>query len=55
MPDAKGALRRQIDKMKAVQSAAKLAALNRILATDAGEARKSATEARPSRRESEPT
>jgi len=55
MPDAKSALRRQIEKMKEIQNAAKLAAVNRILATNAAEERKSSTEDQPSRRESEPT
>ena len=55
MPDAKSALRRQIEKMKEVQAAAKLASIGTLSATNVAEERKSSTEDQTSRRESEPT
>jgi len=54
MQDAKSALRRQIEKMKEVQAAAKLAAGGDHSVTSVAEERKSSTEDQTSRRESEP-
>lgn len=55
MPDAKGALRRQLEKTKEVLGVARLQAGGVGSAASAAEARKSSTEDQPSRRESEPT